>query len=210
MIPISEEFPIGKLIEKYKSKTDVHDVFGVILYTEASPHVIKALRDADFWKALNTTSGPRWPIFSIRPAQGCNTTTWPKSHSNAMQAMIQIHKWHEPAENKKLINFFNIKDTSDLPLFIIFAKGSDGEVLQAKFKISGDNADECFNSLHKAVAVAAEAIKDVHEENIKNTSEVFSLMEGALQQHVGFCRIKKGLNFATWVQSIGSLFGVVG
>ena len=207
MIPISEEFPLGRLMERFKARQDVHDVFGVILYTEADPYIIKVLRDDDFWKALDAASGPRWPIFSIRPKPGRHTLEIPAGRDGALGFLIPIHRWHEPSENRQLLRTFGIEDTSQLPLLLVFAQHSRKGVLQTAIKISGDDVDTCYASLRTAIDLTANAVKNVHEENIKSTFEVYNLMEGALQQQIWFRRIKKSIAFAEWLKSVGSFFG---
>jgi hypothetical protein len=205
MISPSPDFPLGKLIKRFASQNDTHSVFGVILYTEAHPYVIKVLRDDDLWKALHAASGPRWPIFCIRPHQGKRTVRPPSGPDGCVYKMVPIPEWHEPYENDKLLSKFRLEDTSELPLLMIFALGPDGEALQVAFKISGETKDQCFQSIRGAVDAAAEAIRNISKENIKNTREVFNLMEQAIVQRIWFQRIKKGLSFAKFMKSVMSL-----
>jgi hypothetical protein len=206
MVTITEQNPLNKLVERYQSRTNVHNVFGLILFTTEHPHLIKVLRDDDYWNALHAKSGPRWPIFSIRPKEGKVVTRFPESHQGMMTFMVPIREWHEPGQNQKILEALEIENTSELPLMMVFAQGPKGEVLRVVFKITGGSAEECYESVSTAVDVVADAVKNVAEENIKNTYEVFNLMESALNQHILFQRIQQGVSFAEWVKSVFSLF----
>ena len=210
MVPITDQFPLNKLVETYKTRQDVHDVFGLILYTRSDPYVIKVLRDGDFWNALDKDSGKRWPIFSIRPKQGkFSIPPEPIGTQFLVDISSAFHQsgpeWDEPFENQELLDQLQILDSSELPLFMIFAQGPNGEVLRVSFKITGESSDECFKCISSVVDVVAEAIKNVTEDNIKHTHEVFNLMEGVLNQHILFQRIQQGLSFAEWAKSVFGL-----
>jgi hypothetical protein len=137
--------PIGKLIDQYKSRADVHNVFGVILYSSRNPFTIKMLRDDDFWNALDEISGPRWPIFALRPAAGYKTSRMPRSTASAKKLMVPITRWHEPSANRELLETFKIVDTRKLPLFLVFAEGNKGESLQISFTIQDTDQNACYN-----------------------------------------------------------------
>lgn len=203
MINLSEvKRPIGKLVEQYKTRENVHNVFGVILYTDRNPFVLKMLRDDDFWNALHEISGPRWPIFAIRPASGYKTSRVPRSTASAKKLMVPITRWHEPSANRELLETFKIADTRQLPMLLVFAEGNKGEVLQIAFKIKDADQNSCYKSLKSIVEKCAEAIEKVTAENIKNTEVIHGLMENVYYQEVIVNCFKTGVSFIQWFKSV--------
>lgn len=198
--------PLLLLVEAFECRDNVHDVFGVVLYTEEHPYFVKVLRDEDFWRALNTKSGDRWAIFSIRPERGELVTRFPEAPPGMMQMMIPISEWKEPRENRRLLEALELENTSELPLLVVFAAGPDAELLRAVFKLSGRSEEECYGSLEKAIVAAANAIKDVTKDNIKNTTEVFNLMDAACRQEIFLARTKKVVAVGTWLKSLIKAF----
>ena len=69
----SDSAEFDELVEIHKANAATHDVFAVILFTEADPFLVKVLRDSDLWEALDEVSGPRWVVFAIRPAESEGT-----------------------------------------------------------------------------------------------------------------------------------------
>ena len=199
--------PLLQLIARYRSATDVHDVFGLILYTEEHPYVAKVLRDDDFWKALDTKSGKRWVIFSIRPEKGDVVTRFPKGDAGSWQMMVPIREWREPVHNRKLLSFFAIDDTQGLPLLLVFAQPTGGDPLRVIFGISGRSQDETYASLERAITIAAKAIKNVSPKNIKNTFEVFNLIDDAAKQEVAWQRVKSVGRLIPYVEKIREVLG---
>lgn len=196
-----KEAPLLALIEEFKSKKEVHEIFGVILYTEANPLIVKLLRDEDYWKALDKNSGLRWPLFSVRAALGQTTIEIPRSKPGVMTLMRSIPIWNEPSQNENLLQFFGMEDTRDLPLLLVFMESFDGEILRISFKISGDTVEASYKSLNMAIQVIVGAIDRVTEENIKNTAEIFALMSSAHSQHVLVEKGKKVLSIVEWIKS---------
>ena len=194
--------PLLKLVAKYRSKAEIHDVFGVVLYTEEHPYVAKVLRDGDFWKALDSKSGNRWVIFSIRPQQGHSITRMQGGGPPGTISMMRIiSEWQEPSENRILLSTFEIADSGKLPLLLVFAEVKE-ELLRCAFRISGKTQDETYASLERAIRAATDAIKDVTPENTKNTLEIFNLIEAAADQEVTLQRLKVAASLLPYFEKI--------
>jgi hypothetical protein len=190
-----------KLIAKYRAIPEIHDVFGLVLYTEENPYVSKVLRKKDFWNALDSQSGKKWVIFAVRPEKGHATTRFPEAIPGAIQMLVPITEWHEPSENRKLLDVLDIPDTRKLPLLMVFTEVG-GELLRCTFKISGNNKDETYASLSRAIVAAARAIENVDPSNIKNTFEIFNLIAAAADQEVTLQRIKSIASLIPYVEKI--------
>jgi len=197
-----ESAPLLDLVARYRSMAEIHDVFGLILYTDENPYMAKVLRDDDFWKALDTKSGKHWVIFSIRPEKGHTVTRLPESLPGVIQMMRMIHEWREPVHNLKLLTLLGIPDTEALPILLVFAQPKEGDLLRAAFSISGASSDETYASLERAVTAASNAIKNVRPENLKNTFEVFNLVDAAAKQEVALQRFKSLARLIPYVEKI--------
>jgi len=89
--------PFSNFVNVFLSRNDIHDVFGVIIYTDGNPYTKKVLRDQDYWSALDCVSGPRWPVFAIRPVQGNYVHRRPTFGPGEIGVMVDIvSEWHEP------------------------------------------------------------------------------------------------------------------
>lgn len=194
--------PLLQLITHYRSCGDIHDVFGIILYTVEHPYIVKILRDDDFWKALDAKSGKRWVIFSIRPEKGKTVMQLPKPIPGLIQMLVAIPEWREPAHNVELLSLLGLDDTQELPILLVFAQPTGGDLLRAIFKISGDTPEQAYASLERAVTAASNAIKNVTAENIKNTFEIFNLVDSAATQEVTLQRFKSVLRLIPYAEKI--------
>ena len=76
----------------YLSTEDIHNVFGIILYSNKNPLVKKVLRDKDYWQSLDAISGPRWPVLAMCPPPGRYIYNSPPSNQG-LQMMINVSKW---------------------------------------------------------------------------------------------------------------------
>lgn len=115
MIRLDEYFGIHNL--RNKCEQSKSRIYGFILFTERDPYVIKALRDDDFWNALNERSGPNWPIFSVRPMKPGHLE-YPEEQPGTIQYLEPI--WKEPNDNKEFFEFFGIESSKHLPCFVTF------------------------------------------------------------------------------------------
>lgn len=52
MLPLEEMLTVKKLIQD-KASYRTMNIFGIIVYTEEHPFIVKELRDKDYWASLN-------------------------------------------------------------------------------------------------------------------------------------------------------------
>ena len=98
-------------IDRALDEEDVLGVFGLILYTDEHPHVVKVLRDKDYWKQFAIITGDNFAIFSAKPLSG--TYLYPSVPPGSMGMMVPV--WNEPSQNKELLSTFHLDDTKKLP-----------------------------------------------------------------------------------------------
>jgi hypothetical protein len=163
-----------------KSSKEKSPLLSIILYTDRHPHIKKCLRDDDYWKAFDESSGKNWIIMSVKPKQG--TYKLPNFPKGVIGMMIQI--WEEPADNKPLIEFLEIDDTQNLPM-IFFYKLKDSEIEDDIYvKIEGKTEEEIYNDLQDIISKVSKAIE--------KDGDFFENAKSTIRKEKVFRTIKKG------------------
>ena len=129
-------------------------LFGIILFTEVHAHVVKMLKDKEYYAALNEASGDQIAVFATMLFRG--TLVYPSPPPGMLAYMMPI--WKEPSENKKVLSWFDVKDSTRLPLFVMF--GVDGEELYyQKYPLKSESVQELFNSLQETLSAISAQIQ---------------------------------------------------
>ncbi|MGQ4878979.1 hypothetical protein ACOJCM_10470 [Billgrantia sp. LNSP4103-1] len=187
----------NSLVEEYRSRDGVADFFGVILYTDEHPNIKKVLRDDDYWLSLHELTGDRFCVFSVRPRRG--HYEWPSFPKGTMGMMVKI--WKEPAENKKLIEAFELKDTAKLPILLLFTQ-VDNKYLKIELKLD-DSTQECaFTSLREQLRFSCDSLAQVREENLKNPEGLFAAMSMHKNQRDQWSLLKKGVDIYAYIRAL--------
>lgn len=139
----------GKLLEHY----DSYPLFGIILFTEAHPHVIKVLKDVDYWNALDEISGEQLAIFATRLFKG--ELNMPVPRPGVLESMIPL--WKEPAANKEILSWFEIQDSRELPLFALFGIDDD-DLFYKTLQIRSQSVNDVYNSIREVVNLVSNFI----------------------------------------------------
>lgn len=153
------------LCEESKSR-----IYGFILYTRRHANVVNFLQNSSYWDCLDDISGPNWPIFSVRPlAQGRAEL---KGGGPAGTIGMMISTWNEPNENRKVLDFFGLSESKDLPCFVGFIWDDRGVLQQFTWPINETSVDNVYSSLKRIVTIIAEAEERVSE-NLKSSEYVW-------------------------------------
>lgn len=183
-------------------------IYGFIIYTRAHSYITKVLRDNDFWNELDEISGPNWPIFAAKPLEeGFIRDSWecdslksnykPKSKSDYCGMMSPI--WHKPNENKKVLRWFGLENSKDLPCMLIFAWNDKDCLDRIIWKLSNESLEKAFNSIRDVVKIVTETesyiLSDYKQsvrvfENVRDTLEATMFRRGFLQSVSKITRIK--------------------
>ena len=143
---------LNKQLEELYTK---FPLFGIILFTEVHPHVIKALKDPDYYDALDKITSKQIAIFTTMLFKG--EYKYPKPPSGVLAHMIPI--WQEPHENTKMLSWFNLEDSKDFPLFIIFGIDNN-ELYHQKHSIKDNSPKEVFKNLQKVIYPICDQIRE--------------------------------------------------
>ena len=140
MLPLNQMLTTQKLMAD-KAIVGTMNLFGVLVYTEEHPFIVKMLRDQDFWRSLNArTKG--WILYAVRPDDN-----------------------HFHLTDEYLLPQMGIKNSEILPQLVIFAQTPEGKILQQNYPIEDSDVVTAYNSLEKAVdVVSAAAAKIIPDE----------------------------------------------
>lgn len=187
----------ASLVEEQKSKNEVIQLFGIILYTDKHPNIKKMLRDEDYWLALHEITGENFAVFSVRPEKG--RYEFPKFPPGFMGMMIKI--WKEPKDNQSLIDLFEIKSTENLPLLLLFTE-VDGRYLSVQLKISDSSEVDAYNSTKDHLDFACNVISNIKKESYGNPEGIFASLSLQNDNRSAWKIIKNGINIYAYIKGL--------
>ena len=164
---------ITKIINNSNIKT-----FGLIIYTDENPNIVKLLRDEDNWKALSRVSGEKFFIFSVKPKKGY--MGFPDFPPGTIGMMVQM--WKEPNENNKLFDHLNIKDSRELPLFVVFTK-VDEYLLYKSMSIDESDPHKALEQLKEIFYQIRDVTDKIHTDYEEHEAQVHDKIALVLQQN---------------------------
>ena len=178
MIDFQEKTGLKVIKDLVSGDMNLSRIYGFILYTERDDDVIEALNRQSFWNALDYISGDNWPIFAVRPLL---PGQWKLSGGGGRNSMsLMVSEYVEPESNKSILEEFNIKDGSKLPLFVAFMWDNEDKINQIAVPI--DNHDEL--SVRRSLKAIVNTITEVEkriEPKYKQTEAVFREVKQALE-----------------------------
>lgn len=187
MIPLAE-FGIETLRKKCEQSKS--RIYGFILYTDSDPYVKRALRDNDFWDALDRRSGPNWPIFTARPiSKGSYVSA--KSQPDTLEYLTQT--WREPNDNQEFLDLFGIESSRELPCFVAFIWDDNDNLKHFVVKVDSGSEDEVYKSLQGIIDTITDTESHILDE-YKNSENVFREVVNNLEARGFFIAKNKVLN----------------
>lgn len=181
-------------------------IYGFILYTRRHANVVNFLQNPNYWNCLDDISGPNWPIFSVRPLVPGSLAIKGQGPKGTIGMMIS--EWHEPNANRKVLDFFGLHESSDLPCFIGFIWDDKGQLQQFEWKIDESSIDKVYESLKKVVSLVSDAEASVPEE-LKSTELLWENVIAAINKENSLAhRIKVNIATSQAVQLLGSAASV--
>lgn len=187
----------ASLVEEQKSKDGMAQLFGVILYTDKHPNIKKILRDDDYWLALHELTGESFAVFSVRPEKGRHE--FPKLPPGFMGMMVKI--WKEPKDNQRLIDLFEIKNTENLPLLLLFTQ-VDGKYLSIQFKINDLSEADAYNSTKDHLEFACNVISGIRKENYGKPDGIFAALSLQDDNRKKWKIIKDGIDLYAYIKGL--------
>jgi hypothetical protein len=155
--------------------------FAMIIYDETIPEMKKALRDKDFWMALDKTSGYRLIVFTLRDKEEHEYK--PDNTSRLMTAMpMNSHEDYGKRYSKILKTLFQDEALLAYPS-VLFFQVVDGTISKYSLvPLSRGTQWEVFQRLQNLLGSIAEVLCRVTPENYKNKREIFNLIVDELKR----------------------------
>lgn len=178
MIDFQEKTGLKVIKDLVSGEKNLSRIYGFILYTEKDDDVIEALNKQSFWDALDSISGDNWPIFAVRPLLPGEWKTYGGGGRNSMSFMVS--KYVEPESNKSILEEFNLKDGSELPLFVAFMWDNEDKINQIAVPIDDRDETSVRHSLKTIVNTITEVERRIAPE-YKQTDAVFREVKQALE-----------------------------
>ncbi|MBD1857961.1 MULTISPECIES: hypothetical protein [Leptolyngbya] len=141
----------NKLLEYYGK----FPLFGIVLFTEAHPHIVKVLKDQEYYAALDEISGDSIAVFATMLLRG--KLEYPDLPPGTIGMLVPI--WKEPSKNKEVLSWFDIKDSQKLPIFVLFGFES-GLLYYQKYALSDTSVQQSFDSLREVLSSISTKIQD--------------------------------------------------
>jgi len=149
-------------VNEYKKEADIVSVCGVVLYSARNAHVNKVLQNKEYQCGLNDVSGKQIPIFYLVD----------KGEGSGLAC-----------DNSWVMEMFQIRNTEDFPLLVLFKKNNDGIYSCMHVKLQDSNKTLFYNELCNLLDVIAKAVNRVADNNLQSQDGVFSAVSYALTQY---------------------------
>ena len=139
---------IKEVTEQIRNNYDKYTLFSTLLFTEEHPFIVKALKDPDIYDALDRMTGDHLLLFTSMLFKG--RYRYP---SISPGVLADIHPiWVEPNENRNLLPLFDIKDSRNLPLLVLFACGENNpDLYWVTHHIKDNSENDVYNSIRQAL-----------------------------------------------------------
>lgn len=166
---------IRELNEKLFEFHNKFPLYGIILFTEEHPYIIKALKDKTLYSAIDQLSGEHMVIFTSMLFSGDYTYPTPPSGMLAKVAPI----WKEPKANIDILTWFDIKDSRSLPVFALFCD-IDDKLHYYCYPLKEKSAQDVFNSLRGVITVITQQVKNKEK---SNKIKLFKKVQWQMKKH---------------------------
>jgi hypothetical protein len=187
---------VSKLMQEHTN----FPLFGMLLFTEAHPHIIKALKDADYYSALNEITGKEVALFTTVLFLG--GYEYPAAPPGVLSLVVPI--WKEPQKNKTVLPWFNIKDSRELPLLVIF--GYEGrDFYFQKYPIKAESPQDVFNCLQDVLLRISISVQRAKVKNRVYKQKIFEYAQWEMKKFEAY---RKARDFFETVSIFRGAIGV--
>ena len=165
MLPLDKMMNVQQLI-KDRMTYKTANVFGMIVYTEENPHIVKVLRDQDYWNSLNART-KNWILYAVKPDD---------NYSHLLDSYIMPQ--------------LGLSTNRSLPLLIVFAEDSNQIIYQREYDIDDSSVTVAYQSIEATVKTISDAVSAIFPENLSSLN-VFREVEKALDAELSKKHWKK-------------------
>lgn len=191
------------IIELNNKLLEYHEkfrLFGVFLFSEANPEIVKFLKDKEFYTAVDEISGSSIALFVTMLFRG--EYSYPERPQNGgipsggMPLMVPI--WQEPAENLKILSWFDIGDSRELPCLALF-NIQDQSLAYSVYKIHSKSSQEIFTELEKLLLPVVKQIEDHPQET---SEQLLKKTQWTVRKNQASHSLKEMFNFISEIRGV--------
>lgn len=154
MLSLDKMMTVQQLI-KDRMTYKAANVFGMIVYSEENPHLVKVLRDQDYWNSLNAQT-KNWILYAVKPDE---------NYSHLLDSYIMPQ--------------LGLSTNRSLPLLIVFAEDSNQIVYQKEYDIDDSSVTVAYESIKATVKTISDTVSAIFPEYLSSPN-VFREVEKAL------------------------------
>ena len=153
--------------------------FAFILYNFKNPQIYKILRDEDYWRALNETSGRYLSIFYISQQDNYFGQDLAESDGREQRGL------HGLRTREQLIPllkpYFELEEKIELPT-VLFFQEHDG-LLTDYFLLGLDEnkMEDSFIELQQYIQTAVDNLEKITKDNYRNSQEIFNQLKSGVE-----------------------------
>ena len=141
-----------------KKQYKTANIFGLIVYSERNPHIMKVLKDVDYWNSLNART-PGWIVLAVKPGSE-----------------------YDGGNLAYIYESFKLKH-KDLPQLLILSISSDQTMMQRGYKLDDSNVENAYKSIEKTVDIVTTSLETIHPQYRSSTNvsrEVIKALDAEL------------------------------
>jgi hypothetical protein len=153
--------------------------FGFILYNLKNPQIYKILKDKDYWRALDATSGKYLSLFYIKQNENFFGQDFAKNDGVERRGLYEI----ETNSNLTAIlkRYFELDENVNYPAVLFFQVHNNMLADYFLLNLDENMVEESFWELQKYIEAAVTELEGVKNENYKNSSEIFNLLKSGVE-----------------------------
>jgi len=76
---------------------------------------------------------------------------------------MMVPTYHEPNANRKVLKYFGLEESADLPCFIVFMWDDNNQLCQIDWKIDDYSVDTAYNSIKEVVELISKAAQKAYK-----------------------------------------------
>ena len=152
--------------------------FAFILYNFKNPQIYKILRDEDYWRSLNETSGRYLSVFYISQQDSYFGQDLSESDGKENRGLHGLMTYEGLVPLLK--PYFQLDEKIELPA-VLFFQEHDG-LLTDYFLLGLDEnkMEESFWELQKYIQTAVDNLENITRDNYQNSQEIFNQLKSGV------------------------------
>lgn len=149
--------------------------FAVIIYDESIPEFTKLLRDDDYWRALDKSSGDKLFVFALRD-------TRPLSVYKMVRVPLRNSNGYKESYSALMESFFSKEESLVYPSVLFFQVREDEINDYILIPLKRNDKYKSFRSLQDLLKSIAEVLDKITPKYYGNQHEIFNLVRDELNR----------------------------